>query len=162
MEMIRKGFYFSFDALLALTVMTATLAVVSQSSFVASNSFEVTNIDYRAATTTGQDAMKLASYQDFSRFNGSFRQELVDETAMTDSDLDRTIIDGVSLLWASRNISHAEEVARKYFDSKKISDKYEYRLQVNENGSNTIIYQSSEMPESPEIVSKYIKACFRP
>jgi len=152
MEMIRKGFYFSFDALLALTVMTATLAVVSQSSFVASNSFEVTNIDYRAATTSGQDAMKLASYQDFSRFNGSFRQELVDETAMTDSDLDRTIIDGVSLLWASRNISHAEEVARKYFDS-KISDKYEYRLQVNENGSNTIIYQSSEMPESPEIVS---------
>ncbi len=150
--MTRKGFYFSFDALLALTVMSATLAVVSQSSFIASDNFEVTGIDYRSATTTGQDAMKLASHQDFSSFNTSFQQELVDETAMTESDIDRSIIDGVSLLWASRNITHAEEVVENYFDS-KISDEYEYRLQVNENDTETIIYQSSEMPESPEIVS---------
>lgn len=150
--MTRKGFYFSFDALLALTIMAATLTVVSQSSFIASDSFDVTGIDYRSATTTGQDAMKLASHQDFSSFNSSFQQELVDETAMTDSDLDRTIIDGVSLLWASRNITHAEDVAESYFDS-KISDEYEYRLQVNENNTETVIYQSSEMPDSPEIVS---------
>lgn len=150
--MTRKGFYFSFDALLALMIMAATLNVVSQSSFVASDTFEVTGIDYRAATTTGQDAMKLASYQDFSRFDSSFQRELVEETAMKESDLDRTIIDGVSLLWASRNISHAEQVTKKYFDS-KIPDGYEYRLQIDEEDSETIIYQSSEIPDSPEIVS---------
>jgi len=33
-----------------------------------------------------------------------------------------------------------------------ISDEYEYRLQVNDGGSETVIYQSSEMPDSPEIV----------
>ena len=150
--MTRKGFYFSFDALLALTVMAATLAVVLQSSFISADSFDVTGIDYRAATTTGQDAMKLASHQDFTSFNDSFRQELIDETSMTQSDIDRSIIDGVTLLWASRNISHAEQVAKNYFDS-KISDEYEYRLQVNENDTETIIYQSSEMPDNPEIIS---------
>lgn len=137
---------------MALTVMAATLAVVSQSSFIASDNFEVTGIDYRSATTSGQDAMKLASRQDFSTFNDSFQQELTEDTAMEESDLSRTIIDGVSLLWASRNISHAEEVTRKYFDS-KISDEYEYRLQINENNTETLIYQSSEMPDNPEIVS---------
>lgn len=152
MEMTRKGFYFSFDALLALTVMAATLAVVSQSSFVASDSFEVTGIDYRKATTTGQDAMKLASYEDFSSFNSSFQQELVDQTSMTEADLDRTVIDGITLLWASRNISLAEQAAKTYFDS-KISDEYEYRLQVNEDDTETVIYQSSEMPDNPEIIS---------
>lgn len=151
MEM-KKGFYFSFDALIALTVMAATLAVVSQSSFVASDSFEVTSIDYTKATTTGQDAMKLASHEDLSSFNNSFKQELIDQTAVSSSDMDRSIVDGISLLWASRNFSHAEETAKSYFDS-KIPDSYEYRLQVNENNSNTVIYQSSSMPESPEIVS---------
>lgn len=150
--MKRKGFYFSFDALLALTVMAATLAVVSQSSFIASDSFDVTGIDYRAATTTGQDAMKLASHQSFSSFDSSFQQELVEDTAITNSDIDRTIIDGVSLLWASRNISHAEQATKKYFDS-KIPEEYEYRLQINEDDSETVIYQSSEIPDDPEIVS---------
>jgi len=152
MEMTKKGFYFSFDALMALTVMAATLTVVSQSSFVASDSFEVTSIEYREATTTGQDAMKLASHQDFSSFNNSFQQELIEETAIAEEDLNRTIIDGVSLLWASRNISHAEQATKKYFNS-KIPEEYEYRLQINEDNSETVIYQSSEMPDSPEIVS---------
>ena len=152
MEMTRKGFYFSFDALMALTVMAGTLAVVSQSSFIASDNFDVTDIDYRSATTSGQDAMKLASSQDFSAFNNSFQQKLLDETSMEEPDLGRTIIDGISLMWASRNISYAEETARKYFDS-KISDEYEYRLQINENDTETLIYQSSEMPDNPEIVS---------
>lgn len=148
----RKGFYFSFDALLALTLMSATLVLVSQSSEIASDSFKVSSIDYRTSTTTGQDAMKLASQQSFNSFNDSFTQELEDQTIMEKSDLNRTIIDGVSLLWAARNISHAEQVTRKYFDS-KIPEDYEYRLQVNEGGSRTVIYESSTMPDDPQIVS---------
>jgi len=148
---VRKGFYFSFDAFLALSVMAATLAMVSQSSVIASNNFQVSNIDYKKSTTTGQDAMKLASQQNFYSFNSSFRQELKDETVMTESDFDRTIIDGVSLLWAARNFSHAEEVAQKYFDS-KVPESYDYRLEVNQDNT-TVIYKTSDMPNNPETVS---------
>lgn len=151
-EKARKGFYFSFDAFMALSVMAATLAVVSQSSMVASDNFQVSNIDYRKSTTTGQDAMKLASQQDYYSFNNSFRQELVDDTVMTQSDFDKSIVDGVALLWAARNFSHAEEVTEKYFDS-KIPEGYEYRLQVNEDGNKTVIYKSAEMSDNPKIVS---------
>jgi hypothetical protein len=89
----KKGFYFSFDAFLALSVMAATLAVVSQSSIIASDSFQVSSVDYKKSTTTGQDAMKLASQQDFYSFNSSFRQELVSDTVMEEEDFDRTIVD---------------------------------------------------------------------
>lgn len=149
---VRKGFYFSFDALLALSVMAATLAVVSQSSYVSSDSFQVTSIDYKKASTTGQDAMKMASSQDFYVFNSSFRQDLVDDTVMENSDLNKTIIDGISLLWAARNFSEAEEVAERYFGS-KVPDEYEYRLQVNEDGTNTVIYKTSTTPNDAEIVT---------
>lgn len=149
---LRKGFYFSFDALLALSVMAGTLAMVSQSSIIASNDFQVSNIDYKKSTTTGQDAMKLASQQNFYSFNDSFRQELKDQTVMEESDFDRTIIDGVSLLWAARNISHAKEITQKYFDS-KIPESYDYRLEVSQEEDTTVIYKTSDMPDSPETVS---------
>ena len=78
-----KGFYFSFDALLAFTVISASLVIVGQSSFISSDRFEVSSVEYREANIAGKDAMKLASKQNFRSFNSSFQQELVGETVMT-------------------------------------------------------------------------------
>lgn len=146
-----KGFYFSFDAFLALTIMVASLSVVAQSSSIASDPFRADSIDYRQAGTTGQDAVKLASSETFYSFNSSFQQELLDETVMDEEDLERDIMDGISLLWAARNFTYAENVAENYFGSK--TGVYEYRIQVNEGGTETVIHESSEMDGSPEIVS---------
>ncbi|MFB6144093.1 MAG: hypothetical protein ABEJ98_02160 [Candidatus Nanohaloarchaea archaeon] len=147
---LNKGFYFSFDAFLALTIMAATLAVVGQSTDIASTGFEVASIEYQQASTTGRDAMKLASRQSFRVLNESMRQELVEKTVMEQKDLDRSIIDGIALLWAARNFSYAREVAREYFGSK--IQGYEYRIQVNEGGSPRVIYASSPL-KSPDSVS---------
>lgn len=142
-----KGFYFSFDAMMAFTVLAASLALVSQSSLIASDSFDTTTVSYQKADMTGKDAMKLASRQDFGVFNNSFQQELVDNTAMDEEDLDRTVVDGVSLLWAARNFTYASEVTQKYFDS-RIPGQYGYRLQVNVDGNQRVIYNTSEIPET--------------
>lgn len=147
-----KGFYFSFDAFLALTVMTTSLFVVSSSSEVATDSFKSNTVGYEKASSAGQDGMKLASTESFSTFNGSFEQELLDQTVMEEEDFDRTILDGVGLLWAARNFTYAEDAVKKYFDS-RIPDEYGYRLQVNENGEETVIYETSEIPDNAEYVS---------
>lgn len=147
-----KGFYFSFDAFLAFTVMAASLAVVSQSSFVSSDSFDASTVDYREANIAGKDAMKLASSQDFRSFNESFQQELVDETVMQEEDLKRSIVDGVTLLWAARNFTHAEEVTQRYFD-RKIPERYGYRLQVDNQTMRNIIYRTSTVPEDSRSVT---------
>lgn len=148
----RKGFYFSFDAILAFMIMAASLTVVSQSSMIASDRFDVSTIDYRKANLAGKDSMKLASQQNFDTFNDSFQQELVDNTVMTESDLNRTILDGVSLLWAARNLTYASEVTERYFD-KRVPSQYGYRLQVNNNGEKRVIYQTSEAPNDASSVS---------
>ncbi|WP_414836911.1 hypothetical protein [Candidatus Nanohalococcus occultus] len=147
-----KGFYFSFDSLLALGILTASLLLVAQYSNVQNTGFEANTVDYRGAGTAGKDAMKLGSQQSFSAFNESYRQELVDQTVMEESDLDRTILDGMTLLWAARNTSYTREVAEKYFD-RKIPEKYEYRIQVNESGRGDILYRTSEMPEDAAAVA---------
>lgn len=147
-----KGFYFSFDAFLALTVMSASLFVVAQSSDISTDPFRSGTVSYQRASLSGQDAMKLASQEDFYSFNSSFRNDLVDETVMEESDLNRTILDGVSLLWAARNFSYARKTARNYFGS-RLPDKYEYRLQVTESGTTTVIHETSSIPSNPDSVS---------
>lgn len=147
-----KGFYFSFDAFLALTVMSASLFVVSQSSEVANDPFKSNKVAYQKASMSGQDAMKLASIEDFYVFNSSFRQELVDQTVMEESDLNRTILDGISLLWAGRNFTYARDSVRKYFDE-RLPSRYEYKVQVTESGNTTVIYRTSRLPSDPDSVS---------
>lgn len=148
----RKGFYFSFDAFLALTVMVTSLLVVGQSSKVASDPFRANSISYKKADINGQDAMRLASRQKFTWYSQSFQDELVDKTVMEKKDLNRTILDGITLLWAARNISHAEEATQKYFDS-QVPKGYNYSLRVNEGGSSTTIHESSKIPSGPGSVA---------
>lgn len=147
-----KGFYFSFDAMIAFTVIAASLAIVTQSSMLASDTFDVSTISYQKANLAGEDAMKLASRQDFKTFNNSFQQELVANTVMEEDDLDRNIVDGVTLLWAARNFSYASEVSERYFDG-MIPEQYGYRLQVNNNGNNRIIYETSSTPANAQAVT---------
>lgn len=150
--MNRKGFYFSFDSLLALSIMIASLAVLYQSSAVETDPFVTTSITYERASMNGQDAMKLASKEDFYVFNSSYRNQLTSTTAIDEEDLDRPIIDGITLLWAARNFTAAEQVSKNYLDS-KIPDEFEYRLQVNEGNNSTVIYESKPLPSNPEAVT---------
>lgn len=149
---LRKGFYFSFDAFLAFTVMAASLAVVSQSSFISSSSFDAATVDYREANVAGKDAMKLASSQKFSSFNQSFQQELVSQTVMTEQDMNRSLVDGITLLWAARNFSYAEEVSGRYFD-RKVPEDYGYRLQVDSSQDTSVIHSTSSIPQDSSSVT---------
>lgn len=147
---MRRGFYFSFDALLAMTVLSLSLLVVSHSGGIIFDDYRANEIEFQKSSTIGQDAMSLASTETFREFNSTFQQELVDETVMEDSDLDRTILDGVSLLWAARNITHARTATRTYFSGKFDS---EYRLEIAESGETTEIYQSSDTFSTAETVA---------
>jgi hypothetical protein len=147
---VRKGFYFSFDALLAMTVLSLSLVIVSQSGGIVFDDYRASEIEFQKSSTAGQDVMRLASSETFRQFNSSFQQELVDETVMEEEDLDRTVLDGVSLLWAARNITHARTATEAYFSGKLDS---EYRLEIAEGGDTTEVYQTSDTFSSAETVS---------
>ncbi len=150
--MRRKGFYFSFDAFLALSIMAASLLIVAQSSDIANDPYEADTITYRKASLVGQDAMKLASQQTFTRFNSTFKQELMDETVLNQEDMNRTILDGIAKLWAARNFSHARTAAERYFDL-KIPGEYGYNLTVTESGTTYALYNTTNTSGRPGSVS---------
>lgn len=153
---LRKGFYFSFDAIMALTLISASLILVINSMDLSRPDYETNNINYQKANLMGRDAMRVGSKASFSSFNDSFRQELVDNTVMEESDLNRTIMDGIALLWAAGNTSRARVAARTYFDS-KIPSQYGYRIQVNESGNGSVIYSRGSIPADSSIVSSTSK-----
>lgn len=149
---LRKGFYFSFDAIMALTVMTASLLVVTQSTDLSSGSFRANTVNYQSTNIIGRDAMKLSSIETFRSYNDSYRDELKDNTVLTEEDMDRTILDGVTKLWAARNTTYAREAVQIYFNS-KIPDAYEYRIQINESGTGSVLYETSGLPDNASTVS---------
>jgi len=61
-------------------------------------------------------------------------------------------MDGVSLLWAARNFTHAEKATKRFFDS-RVPEGNEYRLEVEESGSSDVIFETSSLPDSPDSVS---------
>jgi hypothetical protein len=145
-----KGFYFSFDALLALTVMAASLFVVAQ---VGSNTdtFSASNIEYRQVSAAAKDAVTLGSEQTLSSLNSSFRSKLIDDTVVEQDNVDDTVIDNLALLWAARNFSYAEELSKTYF-GEKLED-YEYRVTVTEGDTTSEIYSTSPVPENASLRS---------
>lgn len=150
--MNRKGFYFSFDAVLALTVMSGLLVLVAQSTGIASNPLQAESLEYSQIADIGQDSLQVASQETFEDgFNDSFQEELLEETAMNEEDLERDIIDGITFMWAARNFTHAEKAAQYYFGS-KIGEEHEYKIRIAEE-NETSIHSTSEMPQNPRIAA---------
>lgn len=148
--MALKGFYFSFDALLAVSVMSASLFVVAQSGS-STDTFSASNIEYRQASTAAKDAVTLGSEQDLSSLNSSFQTRLVDETAVDSAELNNSVLDNLALLWAARNFSYAEELSKAYFDRKL--EGYEYRVTVTEGDTTSEIYSTSPVPSDVSLRS---------
>lgn len=147
-----KGYYFSFDSLLALSVIAGSLFLVTQTADRSSSSFEANTVGFQQSSIAGRDAMELASRQSFKYFNESFQNELVSNTVMEEEDLDRTILDGIGLLWAAQNFTYAETAAKSYFDS-RIPGNFGYSIRVNESGNGSVIYNSSYIPNRTESVT---------
>ncbi|MFB6192951.1 MAG: GEVED domain-containing protein [Candidatus Nanohaloarchaea archaeon] len=150
MEMTRKGFYFSMDAVVALMVMSASMMLVMQISDSASSQFQTESSEYRKLGTTGRDAMKLASAQDLTALNESLQDYIrptVGEEAMT-----KSVLNGISLLWARGNRTAAQRVAKAYF-GQKIPENYEFAVNISESGESYLIYRSKMMQGAPQIVT---------
>ncbi|MFQ3308642.1 MAG: hypothetical protein ACI977_000885, partial [Candidatus Nanohaloarchaea archaeon] len=126
---IRKGFYFSFDAILALTVMSATLVMMLT---MMGTNYSQYNQDDNAANnlrTESRDVMSLASAESFETYNESFQDELVANSVMSEEDMDKTVLNGITYLWAAGNFSYAEEATESYFGPRVDGN---YQIQIKE------------------------------
>lgn len=147
---IRKGFYFSFDAILALTIMSATLVMMLSMMDTNYGNLNQQSQAANSIRTESRDAMSLAAAETFQTYNESFRDELVANSVMDADDLDKSILNGITYLWAAGNFSYAEEATERYFDPQIDGS---YQIQINEGGNTYTLPQDVERPESTDFVT---------
>lgn len=139
-----KGFYFSFDALLALGVMSAAMmfvaGVASQSGGEFRQATEVTD----SMSTDSRDVMSLASAEKIGSHNQTYFSNLVSETPMEPADSDMTVLEAITYLWASGEFEYADNLTSRYFDEKVDGD---YQLRITESGDTFTVPRDVERPE---------------
>lgn len=145
---MRKGFYFSMDAVMALLIMSASMMMVLQLSDSSSSDFTTESSQYQEASTTSRDIMKLASVEKLSSLNDSYTDQF--RPTIEGSEFNESVLNAISLLWANGNRTKASDLAKTYFRS-KIPGEYEFKLEFGE--SDRPVYNSSFLDGNPSIVT---------
>ncbi|AOV94677.1 hypothetical protein AQV86_02010 [Nanohaloarchaea archaeon SG9] len=146
MEM-RKGFYFSMDAVVALVIMSAALTLVIQLSNSATGEFQTDSSRYAEATDRGKDIIKIASAEKLSSLEQSQTPELT--PTVDPSKFNGSVLDAVNLLWETNNKTKASDLVKMYFTPMVPKD-YEYKVILE---GNEVVYRSSTLEDPPQIVT---------
>ena len=147
---MRKGFYFSMDAVMALLIMSGSMMLVLQLSDSSSGDFESDSRQFQEASTTSRDVMRLASVEKLNSLNESYTDQF--RPTIDDSEMDKSVLNAISLLWANRNTTKAKNLTERYFRS-KLPEDYEFKLIFDEDSGESIIFRTKEMEGSPRVVT---------
>ncbi len=147
----RKAFYFSFDALIAATVVFFALATVMQMD--APDQTSSISTTYQRADTSAEDALQLAMQ---SRLRDAVsvqeQEELINDTVLEEDDLEASVMDAIAILWASNETSAARNLSKGFFRGLVPPD-FDYRVRIGD-GAGTVIYSSSETFDSSSLVAR--------
>lgn len=144
---VRRGFYFTFDALIALTVMGLAFAILSQTGGNAARAADIQLQESLRADAAAESALQVALRQPMrSAFNASTRQEYVETTVLTADDMDLSVMDAIAILWASGQEADAQDLTRDFFD-RVVPDGLAYRIAVDESG-RTLIHSSGDAADA--------------
>ncbi|MDY6789388.1 MAG: hypothetical protein SVV03_05515 [Candidatus Nanohaloarchaea archaeon] len=151
----KKGFYFSFDALLALSVVfLSTIFILGGSAPEASEaSVESTVSSYRRVNSISEDSTQLATR--ISLGNGmpeNFVDDYIRDTVLENSDRNKSVLDAIAILWASDDLSTAENISMEFFNG-TVPDSYDYRISTLSDGNRTVIHKSGSKPSDVEFVA---------
>lgn len=136
----RKAIAFTLDALLAALLVTATYFVVTT---IRPTTLSQPTTQYELLHYTAEDAMELFSLNKFSELNATTQQDLLQNGGVDSGDVNKSLVDIVTLLWSTNNISRASSVAVSFFNSTLPAD-VNYRLLIQElNGTTTVIAQQN-------------------
>ncbi|MDY6766189.1 MAG: hypothetical protein SVW77_02370 [Candidatus Nanohaloarchaea archaeon] len=139
---MKKGFYFSFDALIALLVLGVTVTLLLGTSAPSRSSSDTTVQQFRQTNAVSEDAAQAATHSTMSQ---AFSQETVDDyvndTSLEASDTDKSVMDVISILWASNDTAAARNMSRDFF-ADFVPDGYGYSVSI-EGDTETVVFNSS-------------------
>ncbi len=150
---LRKGFYFSFDAVIALMLVSAAFGLVMTTDPPGSIDLDAKSKESLEADAAAESAMQVAIRQD-ARDALTPGQQIYfqNATELTGEDLEKPILDTIAVLWASNDTAEAQNLTAQYFDS-IIPDRYNYRITIDDGAAATI-YNTTTLPPDQELVTR--------
>jgi len=139
---IKKGIFFTLDAILATTIVIVVLVLV-YSFYI--KEFPTTTINYYS-----QDLSKVLSTLTINEINNPYVQELIDSGIIT--KLNNTILEQIGEFWAENKISLAQNIARNVTDN-LIPDTFGFGIWVN----NDLIYEKESLSRNKTSLISYKK-----
>lgn len=148
----RDGFFFSFDALLALSIIGLSTVFVLYTSSPLQDSVSPVISEYRHANSYAEDAMQLGVQRQFQRaFDDGTVTSYVDDSNLTDTDREKSVVDVIAMLWAADDTTVARNVSRRFFD-RIIADEYGYRISVIDD-TRHVVYNTSTGINDADLVA---------
>lgn len=143
----RKGVYFSIDAVIALIVLFSAFFLIFNVNYFSSHKLQVQENSYRKLNMISEDALQVMSKKSLSSLSKSKRGYLINETSLTSQDLDKSVLDGIVLLWSLQNKSGENFDASVNLTQTQISqlipEGYNYSLSIEDpSGNSYLVYNS--------------------
>ena len=149
MEM-KKGLYFSFDSFLAVFILLT--------GFFLFRGFYVTD-HTRTPVSELRDVGHVA--EDFSQtfseismeeaFNSSFSQSIIQETILTESDLENSVVENAALLYGEGEVEKAEKIMEEF--SEIIPGDYGFEVVFEDEHGREVIYGRGDR-EDADVVGR--------
>lgn len=153
MEM--KGFYFSLDALMGLMVIGLGAGLISSTTQI-SQGVSGEQVGFNQYGEQAIDISYLMKEEGFSALNESYRNELIEDTAL-ERPQTQSIARSILVLHINSE-SEASELAENYLDTFEyssglyIGDDIVVSLDANETSSSTFMVPSRERPRMFTVV----------
>ncbi len=135
---MRRGFFLTFDALIALSVILVGVYAVNS----VAPTKVASSVNYEQMHYTAEDAMTLFSITKLKELDQDYVEYLLENTNLTDEDTDKSLIECVALLWAYDQIGYAENLTRTFLDG--FFGKFNYSLSIRDSsGNERLVYSSA-------------------
>ncbi|MFB6294743.1 MAG: hypothetical protein ABEI97_03210, partial [Candidatus Nanohaloarchaea archaeon] len=113
---MRKAFYFSFDALIALLLMGVAVILLLGTSAPERTGGDQTVQRFQRTNAVAEDATQAATHATLRQsFSSETVDDYVNDTALSEEDADKSVMDVISILWASNDTAAARNLSRDFF-----------------------------------------------
>ncbi len=147
---MKKGFYFSFDAFLAIFLLLTGLFIVLD---IPDTGFEPGFATFEDAGVVAEDYVSLLSTREFENaFNSSYRGSVVEETGLESSEFEGSVLEVVGSLVVHGEEDVAENVLETFFEDFE-KDGYGFSVVFGEGEDSTTVYSTEEGEDSRDVLS---------
>ncbi|MCK5474012.1 MAG: hypothetical protein KAI53_01280 [Candidatus Aenigmarchaeota archaeon] len=154
-----KGFFFTMDALVAITLLSVAFGVVLS---IDTNTISGKS-NYEQMHYVTEDAMQIFGKLKFSDINETLMNSIISNTNLTTDDTSKSLPDIIGLLWAYNETSYAADIVSDVFSDpgQLIPKNYDYALSVEETDNKTLIYSTTGIDPKNEPELDYLTSASR-